>query len=181
MDNIITKNRKKAWAQANIDKVRASAKKWRETNKKRERERLQKYKRENKEKVRASAKLYTTRNSKKINQYSREYYKANKERKIILGKEYRRSHPEKNTEYSQNRRARKNGNGGAITEVEWKKLQDKYENRCLCCGRKDMKLSLDHVIPLSKGGRHEIGNAQPLCVPCNSRKNNKIIDYRGQG
>lgn len=178
MDNIITKIRKKKWAQENRDKVRASAKKWRDANREKERERLRQYKIKNRDKVHASARLYTSKNSKKINQYSCEYYKANRERKIKLGRKYRAEHPNKNSEYSQNRRARKIGNGGIITEKEWKELQEKYGNKCLCCGRKGIKLSLDHIIPLSKGGKHIIENAQPLCIPCNSRKNNKIIDYR---
>lgn len=43
--------------------------------------------------------------------------------------------------------------------------------RCVVC-RSDLKLgkNLDHVIPLASGGRHEIGNFQWLCPPCNGSK-----------
>lgn len=63
------------------------------------------------------------------------------------------------------------------TELEWLDLCNKYNNRCLCCGEKN-KLTVDHVIPISKGGMNTIDNIQPLCGSCNSKKNNKEIDYR---
>ena len=36
----------------------------------------------------------------------------------------------------------------------------------------------DHVIPLIKGGAHDISNIQPLCSLCNIWKGLKIIDFR---
>jgi 5-methylcytosine-specific restriction endonuclease McrA len=43
--------------------------------------------------------------------------------------------------------------------------------RCAVC-RVDLKQGkhLDHVIPLAAGGKHEIGNLQWLCPPCNGAK-----------
>jgi len=32
---------------------------------------------------------------------------------------------------------------------------------------------MDHRIPLSRGGRHEIENITPACKPCNSRKHTR--------
>lgn len=34
-------------------------------------------------------------------------------------------------------------------------------------------ITIDHIIPLSKGGKHEIGNIAPCCRRCNSSKGNK--------
>lgn len=48
---------------------------------------------------------------------------------------------------------------------------------CLCCGT-DKKLSLDHIIPINKGGENKISNLQTLCSSCNSRKSDKYKDYR---
>lgn len=84
---------------------------------------------------------------------------------------------------NQTRRARKIGNGGSYTLEEWNDLLTHYNNTCLCCGIKGEetelgKLTLDHVIPLAKGGSNSIDNIQPLCLPCNIRKNDQIIDYR---
>ena len=52
-----------------------------------------------------------------------------------------------------------------------------YEHRCLACGI-DGALTIDHVIPVSKGGPNTADNVQPLCGPCNSSKGTNTIDYR---
>ncbi len=89
-------------------------------------------------------------------------------------------HPERRAEHSRNRRASKKGNGGHITAKEWEELKAFYDYTCLRCGRKEpeIKLTLDHVLPLKMGGRHEISNAQPLCNSCNASKQARHIDYR---
>lgn len=48
---------------------------------------------------------------------------------------------------------------------------------CLCCGSLE-RLSIDHIIPISKGGMNMLENLQTLCVSCNSKKRDKTIDYR---
>lgn len=64
-----------------------------------------------------------------------------------------------------------------IEEWQWEVLKYLAKDKCLKCGEKK-KLTLDHVVPLSKNGEHSIQNVQPLCKNCNSSKNVKIEDYR---
>ncbi len=68
--------------------------------------------------------------------------------------------------------------GGSHTKQEWDVLKAQYNWTCLCCKKSDVKLTKDHIIPVSKGGSDNIQNIQPLCTSCNSRKNVKIIDYQ---
>ena len=75
------------------------------------------------------------------------------------------------------RRAAKAGVDVTLTEAEWLGVLDRYGHRCLRCGATE-RLSIDHVVPISKGGAHSVENVQPLCIPCNSSKHTKIIDYR---
>lgn len=75
------------------------------------------------------------------------------------------------------RRARLAASGGSYTQTEWLWLCALYDHRCVRCGV-DGSLSVDHVVPLSKGGRNTIDNLQPLCRSCNSRKHTQTIDYR---
>ena len=49
---------------------------------------------------------------------------------------------------------------------------------CLGCSQENNNLTLDHIVPLSKGGRHCLANCQLLCSNCNSKKGNQLIDYR---
>lgn len=69
---------------------------------------------------------------------------------------------------------------GLHTEKEWGELKEKYRYTCLCCKKTepDIKLTRDHIIPLSKGGTDKITNIQPLCIACNTRKFTKTIDFR---
>lgn len=46
--------------------------------------------------------------------------------------------------------------------------RDQY--RCQYCGRESTELTVDHVIPRHKGGRHVWENVVSACIPCNSRK-----------
>lgn len=49
--------------------------------------------------------------------------------------------------------------------------------RCRFCGTGPavgVVLTLDHIIPISKGGTHRIENRQLLCAPCNHAKADKV-------
>lgn len=44
---------------------------------------------------------------------------------------------------------------------------------CVYCGSTE-RISIDHVVPLSRGGKHEASNLAPACLPCNASKNNRL-------
>ena len=70
-------------------------------------------------------------------------------------------------------RRRKAGN---LTPADWGLVLEAYGSSCLACGKGEV--TIDHVIPISKGGRNEIHNVQPLCSWCNTSKGVKVVDYR---
>ena len=74
--------------------------------------------------------------------------------------------------YQQNREARKRLNGGAISLSEWNTLKHEAGYTCLACKRvePEIKLTIDHITPISMGGRNDVENIQPLCFSCNSSK-----------
>jgi DNA-directed RNA polymerase subunit RPC12/RpoP len=69
--------------------------------------------------------------------------------------------------------------GGSFTQEEWEKIKEKYDFRCPSCNNlePDIKLTVDHIIPISKGGMNTIKNIQPLCRSCNSKKKDKIVKF----
>lgn len=96
-------------------------------------------------------------------------------------REWRESNPEiwrpKHRE-RQNRRLRRiSENGGDLNDYEWERILRRYDHRCVACGRKG-DITMDHIVPIAKGGRHSAENMQPLCRSCNSSKGSSIIDYR---
>lgn len=68
---------------------------------------------------------------------------------------------------------------GSHTKAEWENLKRRYNNMCLCCKNFEpsVKLSEDHIVPLSLGGTDFISNIQPLCLSCNKIKGAKEINF----
>lgn len=107
----------------------------------------------------------------------RQWRAANADRERRRYREWASRNADNHRERARRRRIQKTGNGGSHTLLEWVALCERYEYRCLACGRQK-KLTRDHIIPISRAGRDDIENIQPLCRPCNSRKGQQTIDYR---
>ena len=51
--------------------------------------------------------------------------------------------------------------------------------RCVYCGTASGRLTLDHVVPRSRGGGSEWENVVTSCAPCNLRKGNRSLEESG--
>ena len=176
------------------EKINENSRRWYQNNPKTHLERTNRWRDEHKEEVAETRKELYKNDSEKYKQKRREGYARNKEVEIERAKKYQREHPEetkerkrkwyegnqdRNRDYSHNRRAKvRNVEGGHFTDKEFRKLCKATGNKCLSCGRTDMELTADHVIPLGPTHSDEISNIQPLCLSCNSRKGTKTVDYR---
>lgn len=92
------------------------------------------------------------------------------ERKEYM-REYMRKYREKQKQLAEGNKVPENG----LPLKEWKKVIDYFDNECAYCGERDTELEQDHIIPVSKGGKYEMGNIIPACRSCNSSKQNKNI------
>ncbi|MDP8910481.1 MAG: HNH endonuclease [Actinomycetota bacterium] len=48
--------------------------------------------------------------------------------------------------------------------------------RCVYCGTSEGRLTLDHVVPRSRGGDSVWENVVTACAPCNHRKGNRLLE-----
>ena len=128
--------------------------------------------------TRQRQKAWRERNKDRVEAHNQRYYKNNKEQINKNAKDYKKRNRELINTISQKRRAAKSSADGSFTHNEWIDLCNKHDNKCLACGSRSAKLTIDHVVPLSEGGTNFIDNIQPLCQPCNSSKGTKTIDYR---
>lgn len=83
--------------------------------------------------------------------------------------QWSRDHPVEKARQRHARRARALGAPGTWTASEWRKLRTALGDRCAYCGS-TAKLTIDHRIPLFRGGSNTLDNLTLACRPCNSRK-----------
>lgn len=63
-------------------------------------------------------------------------------------------------------------------ELNRKNLFRRDNNTCVYCGSKE-SLTLDHVLPKSRGGKTTWENVVTACHTCNNRKDNKTLEEVG--
>jgi 5-methylcytosine-specific restriction endonuclease McrA len=169
----VIKARSKAWYYSNRDKSLKANKLWAANNPIRSREIKSRWKKNHPAQVREE---------------ERRRYAKNPEKHIINSMRYREKHLAKYKSYlySWNRenrdkklvnaaayRARKlNAPGDGVSTLEWADIVSSYDNRCAYCASKG-PVTMDHIVPLSTGGRHAVDNVVPACHKCNCSKGNK--------
>ena len=155
-------------------------------------EEAKKYREEHKEEIGERDKQYREDHKEEIPEYQKKYREEHKEENAkyredhkeqisAREKKYRQSEKGKllGRYHSQRRRARKaEAEGDGPTPEDFERIIKNQRGKCnMCCKRfcKSRPATIDHVIPLSKGGPHTSSNIQALCGSCNSRKKAKIL------
>lgn len=149
------------WRQANIGRVR-----------KMERERRRRWREENREISRQKARDYREVHLDECRERNRSYYHRNRDTMRSQNARWYREHPEKNRLNQKMRRARKSGTADNISPVQWDGILKTYDYRCAYC-RSERPLTMDHLMPLSRGGKHCRDNIVPACIRCNCSKGPK--------
>lgn len=148
----------KAWAEANPEKVKSSVKKWREGNR---------------EKTRAISNAWFKRNPGTASKASKSWRDRYPERYKASQKNWRLE----NAHYWRIRHLQEQSVPSDFTCADWECVLEEFSHACAYCLRQDVKLTMDHVVPISKGGAHTVGNIVPACKSCNSKKRDRSIFY----
>jgi 5-methylcytosine-specific restriction endonuclease McrA len=111
---------------------------------------------------------------------ARRHYRTSKEyrdKELARTKEWRATDAGAASERNRTnrRRALKKNAVSTLTSSEWREVLAAAKGRCCYCRKKFKRLTMDHVIPLSKGGAHSKENVVAACKSCNSRKRAKIV------
>lgn len=135
---------KKAFYQENAEKLKAKSKEWCNNNKDHKKAYLKQWKRENADLVKASIKAW---------------YKAN---------------PEAKRTYDAARKASRKKINGKYTADDLKMLMLLQKRKCAICQNDIVgQFHVDHILPLSKGGRNDRQNIQLTHPTCNQQKYDK--------
>ena len=174
------KTNDKVYYLANKDKIKAQKKSYHLANV----DKRKAYCLANKEKIKAQAKAYgkayRPANKEKIKAQAKAYYLAYPEQFKVRSKKYRLINPEKFRAYTRKRRALKQGNAHEPYTDTYIYERDNWT--CQLCGRKIHKRlqwprprskSIDHIVPLSRGGADAPNNLQATHLICNNNKRAK--------
>jgi 5-methylcytosine-specific restriction endonuclease McrA len=74
----------------------------------------------------------------------------------------------------------------AYIRVPYKKIELSRKNvlrrdnmKCQYCGKKSSQMTIDHIVPKSRGGQDSWDNLVAACVRCNNKKGNRTPDEAG--
>lgn len=105
-------------------------------------------------------------------------------RKVSSRESNRRNRKHNRAKYGTTHRARARKYGVYYEPVNRLKVYDRDKWKCCECGCKVVRsveykpnqATIDHVIPMSKGGAHTYSNVVTMCMSCNSIKSNNLVD-----
>lgn len=132
---------------------------------------------------------YNARNRDRVRAASKRCYAAHREAYRVISRRNYRKNPARTKQQARawqkanrkkfsaimviqnaKRRSRKMGNGGrGFTPAHWRALLVRVGGVCAYC-RDNKADSIDHFVPLVKGGQHDFANLVPACRRCNTLK-----------
>lgn len=172
------KAERKAYRLANKERIKARNKAYRLVNKDELRQKLRDWRRNNPDKYRKALKAYWLANEERLKAHRKSYRLAHQKEIKAQLKIYGLKHIEKIRDACRKHKALKRGNNHEPYVENYIFERDNW--MCQLCGRKinkrfkwpnPLSKSIDHIIPLSKGGADAPINVQAAHLRCNMSKN----------
>ena len=130
----------------------------------------------NAESIKEARKIYYQNNKDKILEKDKEYYQRNKSAINKRNNEYYQRNKDLFKIKAINRKKRvKYISDGTIKLESLNKMYEEQNHKCAYCGcdLEENQKHLDHILPISRGGKHTIKNVHWTCAECNLSKGNK--------
>lgn len=124
-------------------------------------------------------KVYYIKNKEQISERYKEWAKANRDHLNEYWKEWYHKnlvHARLQSKIATHKRrvwAKINGNN-TLTVKQTEELLERHPY-CEYCGKFDVRLTIDHIKPLSRGGQNCIENVTMACISCNLSKGDKLL------
>lgn len=139
-----------------------------------DKQRYWKKKKENYGAIQAERRRYYEKHREKCLAYTKARNQGNKDEYNERLRRWRKNNPGKVNVWNRNRRALIKQLAGSHTHQDVMSLLAEQSGKCVYC-RINIKQAfhVDHIVPVSAGGRNDKSNLQLLCKPCNLKKNAK--------
>jgi len=169
------RERKKRYYDAHAETLCAKKREYRAANAEVLKEKKQAYYVAHRNAHRESRRAYYAANSEAIRARVRAYRIANPEIIRERKRAWEKANPDTGRIKCHRRRVRLKGNGGDFTRKELIAMRMAQNGVCAYCRHEHepRALTLDHVIPIAQGGRHEAANIVLACPVCNYEKGNR--------
>lgn len=136
---------------------------------------MREWRRANPERKKASDDAWRVANIDRVKRNALDWSRRNRDSVYARTAAYKRANPQRVMEWSHRRRASQWGSGSfPVSDRELTRLKSRHDGCCAYCGSSE-NMTIDHVVPLSRGGTHSIGNLLPACGFCNFSKGAKLL------
>ena len=177
---------KKEYYENNRDGISEYWKEYYKNNKDEKREYQKQYRETHKEEVKERNKQYRESHKEEIAEKKKQHYQNNKEQILEKQKQYHKDNPHISFNNRNKRRQLEENQGNGITKEQWLEMMEYFDWCCAYSGEYiggDSEFrTIDHIIPLSKGGEHEVWNCVPMYNSYNYNKYTNDMEewYRQQ-
>jgi len=132
------------------------------------------------EKSKACQKRYNDNNKEKRRAVGRRWYQKNKEKAKARSATYFKTPKGRLVKRACDNKRR--GAGGTFTAEDIKDLYATQGGRCYYCSVEiESGYHIEHMTPLSRGGRNDVSNICLACAPCNLQKHTKTAEeFKGE-
>ena len=168
--------------QKNKERISRRMKEYHSNNSKKHNEQSKKHYLENRGEILKKRKIYYQENKEQVHTRNLRWKRANPEKNLEHTYKFRKKHPEKVKEWNQ-RRFNSERAAGKLTLTTLRKVKEENIKKygvltCIYCliPIQPGQDSLDHLVPVSRGGTNEYENLSIACRKCNSKKRTRTHD-----